>query len=134
GWRSWCWRRLLRGRRTIDRIGHQADINAAVLSSTITGLVRLNWLVLAQTNQIDLVGRDAVLRCQVLNHGISATLAESVVVICIACRVSAALDGNNVALCIGYIRCQLVQRFLASLGQVVLVETKLHRGLGDHAI
>ena len=83
-WRSWCWRCRLGGGRTIDRIGHQADIHAAVLGSTITGLVRIHRLVLAQTDQIDLVGRDAVLRSQVLNHGISTTLAKTVVVVRVA--------------------------------------------------
>src|SRR5690242_7633585 len=72
--RSVSW--LLRRRRTIGGVGHQANVHSTVLCPAVSGLVGIDWLILAQADQVDLVRRNIVLRSQILNHRISATLAE----------------------------------------------------------
>ncbi len=50
------------------RVRHQANIHATVLGTSGGSLVGIGWLVLAQTNHINLVGRNVVFRRQVLNN------------------------------------------------------------------
>ena len=74
-------RLLLRRSRCLARVGHQTYIHTAILSATFPSLIALDRLIFTQPNQIHLVGRNAVLRSQVLNHGVGTTLTEVVVVI-----------------------------------------------------
>src|SRR5258708_3995392 len=57
------------------RVAHQVHIDTAILTPALSGLVRLDRLVLAQSGYVDLVGRHTVLRSQGLNHSIGAALA-----------------------------------------------------------
>src|SRR4029077_5909472 len=68
-------------RRTRARIGHQPNIHAAVLGPTGASFIRLDRLILAQPDQINLVGRNALLRSQILDHSIGPALAQIVVVL-----------------------------------------------------
>ena len=115
-------------------VRHEPNINAPILRATICGLVGLNRLVLAKPNQIDLVGRHAVLRCQVLNDCIRAALAEVIVVGRATDRIRSTFDRDDVALGVGDIRRHLIQGFLGFLGEVVFIEAKVHRGLSDRTI
>src|SRR5208283_753746 len=90
--------RRLRGSRSGPCIGHQPDIHAAVLGATTSCFIRLDRLILAQPDQINLVGWNALLGRQVLNHRIGAALAQIVVVLRAANRVGRALDRNDVSL------------------------------------
>src|ERR1700730_14938424 len=64
-----------RGALIALRVAHQVHIDPAILTPALSGLVRLNRLVLAQSNDVNLVGRDGVLRGQILNHSIGTALA-----------------------------------------------------------
>src|SRR6266849_10431150 len=60
-------------------VRHQVHIHPAILLPAFGSLVRLNRLILAEADQINLVGRDLLLRRQVLNDRVGAALAEVVV-------------------------------------------------------
>src|SRR5262252_3778024 len=61
--RAWCF--------WTGNVRHQADIHAAVLGASISRVVLGCVFVLAQADQINLVGRNALGR-EILHHGISA--------------------------------------------------------------
>src|SRR6266851_1105747 len=124
----------LRRCRSGPSIGHQADIHAAVLGTAVGSLIRLHRLVLTQPDQINLVGRNTLLRRQILNHSIGAALAQIVVVLFAAHRVGRALDCDDVSLGRGDAGGKLVDRFLGLLRQIVLVEPEMHRRLHHWAI
>src|ERR1700689_764144 len=121
------------GRRRLCRvaysIGHQADIYAAVIGAARFRVVRLDRLVLAQPDHVNLMGGDVVLRCQVLNHGVRAALAQIVVVIGRSHGIGATFQRNNVALGAGDIAGQLIKRLFGGWRQIVFVETELYRRL-----
>src|ERR1700730_2638989 len=64
-----------RGALIALRVAHQVHIDTAILTPALSGLVRLDRLVLAQSDYVNLVGRDAVLRGQILNHSSGTALA-----------------------------------------------------------
>src|SRR5581483_9984128 len=115
-------------------VGHQPDTHAAVGGAPFTGLVVLDRLVLAQTDQVDLVGRNVVFRSEILDDRVGAAFAQVIVVIGGAGGIGAALYGNDVPLGIGNVGRQLVQLFFGLFGQEVLVEAKVDCGLAHHAI
>src|SRR5512132_2838925 len=57
-----------------DNIGHQADFHAAVFCAPFCRVVFLNWLILAEADEINFVRRDVVLACEILDHSLCATL------------------------------------------------------------
>src|SRR6202163_1570279 len=124
----------LRWVRSLASICHQADIHAAVLCATIAGFIGLDRPILAQPDQINLVGRNALLRRQVLNHSIGAALAQIVVVLRGAHRVGRALYGNDVSLGSGDTGGQLVDGLSGILRQIVLVESEMYSCLNHGAI
>src|SRR5579862_5804370 len=91
-----CLTRLRRG--AAGSVGHQFHIHPAIHSTAVPRLVRVDWLILAQANLINLVGWDLVLRRQILNYGIGAALTEAIVVIRRTDGIRTALDGDDVAL------------------------------------
>src|SRR6202795_643601 len=124
----------LRWVRSLASICHQADIHAAVLGATIAGFIGLDRLILAQPDQINLVGRNALLCSQVLNHSIGTALAQIVVVLRCAHRVGRAFYRDDVSLGSGNAGGQLVDRFSGVLRQIILVESEMHRRLYHWAI
>ena len=68
GWRC----RLV---RIAHRVGHQADIDAAVIGAALFRLVGLYGLVFAQPNHINLVRRHIVFRRKILDDRIRPPLA-----------------------------------------------------------
>src|SRR5689334_13245716 len=102
---TYCFRLLLtagsRGaglRRLRKTVAHQSHVDTAVLCATGGTSVLRNRIVLAQSDQENLVRGYVVLLRQVLDHGIGAALAELVVVISGAGRVGVSLDLNYVVL------------------------------------
>src|ERR1700687_1126014 len=134
GWRS-CARRpsLVAGRlrwgRSGPSIGHQANIHAAILGATAGSFIGLDRLILTQPDLINLVGRNALLRSQVLNHSIGTALAQIVVVLWTAHRVGRAFNRDDVSLGSRNAGRQLVDRFPGVLRQIVPVESEMHRRL-----
>src|SRR5882762_11331553 len=124
----------LRWGRPLASIGHQPNIHTAVLGATVASLVGLDRLILAQPDQINLVGRNALLRSQVLNYSIGTALAQIVVVFRGAHRVGRALYRNDVSLGSGNAGGQLVDGLSGVLRQIVLVEPEMHRCLNHGAI
>src|SRR6202044_3587074 len=106
----------------------------SVLGTSGCGLIGIDWLILAQTDYINLVSGNVALRGQILNHSIGTTLAESVIVFRVAHRIGRALHGQDVTLGIRDIAGQLVERGLGVLGQVVFIKTKVFRGFGHDFI
>src|SRR6266404_3277482 len=84
------YRLRLRRRLALDRVGHQADVHAAVLGAAGSGAVGGDRLVFAQADQENLVRGHVRLRRQVLDHGRGAPLAQIVVVVLVADGVRAA--------------------------------------------
>src|SRR5882762_9235660 len=76
--------RLSGWRRIGSRVRHQANIYAAVLGTTFSCLIRIQWLVFAQSDHINLMGGDIVLNSQILDYRVGAAFAESIVVVSIA--------------------------------------------------
>src|SRR5690242_1166018 len=62
-------------------VGHEADVDAAVVGASGGRLVGLNWLVFAEADHINLVSRHVVFGREVLNHRIGAALTEVIVVV-----------------------------------------------------
>src|ERR1039458_5323114 len=118
----------LRWGRSRPGVGHQADIHAAVLGAAAGSFIRLDRLILAQPDQINLVARNVLLRSQVLNHRIGAALAQIVVVLCAAHRVGRALYRDDVSLDSGNAGGKLVDGFPGFLRQIVLVESEMQIG------
>ena len=75
-----------------------------------------------------------MLRCQILDYAVGATLTQIIVVIRGADSVCSTFDGDDVALGVGNIRGQLVKRFFRFLGQIVLVKGEVYRGLSHRTI
>jgi hypothetical protein len=84
--------------RVAYRVGHQAHIYAAIVGAARFRLVRLERLVLAQPDHVNLMCRNVVLRSQILNHGVRAALAQIVVVLGRAHGIRAAFERNDVSL------------------------------------
>src|SRR5581483_1887460 len=118
----------------LRRISHQADIDAAILRPSGCRLVIGDRLILAQTNQENLVSGHVVLLRQVLNDSVVAAFAQVVVVILAANAIGAAFDGEDVALGVGNVGGELIQSLAGFARQIVFVESEVHRGLGDDAI
>jgi len=57
-------------------VGHKPDIDATIVGTPRGGLVRLNRLVFAEADHIDLVSGHVVLGGQVLDHRVGAALAQ----------------------------------------------------------
>src|ERR1041385_6358774 len=91
GWRSrspTCgWSRL---RLASCGIGHEANVHSAIGCPAFTSLVVFDWLILAQSNEVNLVRGNAVFRAQVLNHCVRPPLAQAVVVVGRPARLGAA--------------------------------------------
>ncbi len=64
-----------RGALIALRVAHQVHIDTAILTPALSGLVRLDRFVLAQSDYVNLVGGHTVLRSQILNHSIGTALA-----------------------------------------------------------
>src|ERR1019366_2550434 len=110
-------------RRGLQRIGQQCDIDAAVLCATGGILVFRDWIVLAQPEDVDAVGRNAVLRCQILDHGIGPAPTQLVVVFGRTDSIGVTLHLNDVVLLPGDLLRKLVQQLLVGLGERCLVES-----------
>src|SRR4029077_20885872 len=63
--RAWCF--------LAQNVRHQTNFHAAVLGATVSRGVLGGVLVFAHSDQVDLVGRNALGR-EILHHGISAAL------------------------------------------------------------
>src|SRR3984885_12555921 len=50
-------------------VGEQANVYAAVLGAAFAGRVVGDFLILADADQVEAVGGDSVLRCQILDNG-----------------------------------------------------------------
>src|SRR5579864_1852722 len=124
-------RRLL---LTYNGVGHQANVHAAVRGAAITSLVVLDRLVLAQSDQINLVGGNVVFRTELLDHRIRTALAQAIVVICWPDRIRSTLDRNDVALGVGHGSREFVEILFGLLGQKVFVEAKVDGSLAHDAI
>src|SRR5260370_2053835 len=111
------------------RVRHKANIHAAIVGTAGCSFIRLYRLVLAQSDDINLVRGHVVLRGQVLDHGIGAALAQIVVVIGRTDGVTSALQRDNLTLRARDAASELIECFFGLRGEVVFVETELHRGL-----
>ena len=74
------------------RVRHETNVDAAVLGATVSSFVGLHRVILAQSDEINLVGRDALLRSQILNHSVGPTLAQVVVVVGSPDRIGSAFN------------------------------------------
>src|SRR5512146_2339971 len=132
---SRCWG-LIRVVRLLlsDDVRHQANFHPAVLGATFRAVVLRGWLIFAQSDQVNLVSRNLMLRGQILDDGTSTALAELVVVVFGTGRVGIAFQGNDVALGVRNLGGQLIECVLGLLGQVSLVEPEVHGGFDDWPI
>src|SRR5579864_9554533 len=96
--RTRCCSRLL---LAFCSVCHQSNVHAPVSSAAITGLVVLDRLVLAQSDQINLVGGNVVFRAEILDHRIRAALTQAIVIVCRPDRIRSTFDRNDVALGVG---------------------------------
>ena len=69
--------------------------------------------------------RNTILRCQILHHGVGATMAQIVVVSSRTDRVRSARNFKDVALRASKLRCEAVQLILVVLGQYSLVKAEM---------
>src|SRR5690348_4226676 len=113
----------------LSGIGHQANIHAAILGAPGSRLVGGHRFVLAQADQVNLVGRNVVLGGKVLDDRVSAAIAQAVVVLLAADSVRTAFHGNDVALGLGNLGAQFIQGGFRLLGQIIFVEGKVYRCL-----
>src|SRR5262249_15636702 len=123
----------LRGSRFLDIVRHQANVHATVLRTTGIGLVRSYRLILPQSDQIKLGGRNAVVLGELLDNRLGAFLAQFVVHIGAADRVGSAGDGQDVVRVLVDLRSEFVKRALRLLRQVRTGEGKVHRRF-DHRV
>jgi len=80
----------------ILHVRHQANSDATVLLATGRRLVGRDFLILTDTNEIELMWSNVVLGLQIIYDGIRTPLAEVVVVLRIAGGVSASGDLKDV--------------------------------------
>ena len=78
-------------------VRHQLHLNPAILGSAGSRAIAGYLLILADTDEIELVRRNVVLRRKIIHDRIRATLAQAIVVVRIARGVRAARDRENVA-------------------------------------
>ena len=97
-------------------------------------LVGRHFLILAKPGDIDLVSRNVELRRKVLYNGRRALLAEFVVVLRTAHRVSAANQLDYIAFGVRNVIAELIESFLGFLAKDSAVEGKVHRGFSHRAI
>src|SRR5580704_8952703 len=107
--------------RAFAGVGHQSHVNPAILGPALAGRVGFYRLIFPQANQVNLVGRDVMLRCQILNNGVGATLAERVIVVGVTCGIGRTLHRDDVTLGVGNISRKLVERTLSVFGQTVFI-------------
>src|SRR5436305_7987583 len=92
-------------------IGHKLDIDASILRTSFCRLVGRHFLILAKPGDIDLVSRNVELRRKVLYNGRRALLAEFVVVLRTAHRVSAANQLDYIAFGVRNVIAELIESF-----------------------
>src|SRR6476646_698027 len=106
-------------------VRHKANVNAAILGAAVSGAVIGSVFIFAHSDQVNLVSRNALGR-EILHHGISAFLAQLVVVFCRTHGVSVAFDNNKVTLGVGDFSQKLVKSGFGFGGQISLVEGEMN--------
>ena len=94
------------------------NIHPTILGSSRGAGVLRHRIVLAQSDQENLVRGHVVLLRQILNHGIGAALAELVVVVGRTGRIGVALNLHDVVLLALDLLRKIVQRLLVLAGEL----------------
>ena len=115
----------------IAHVGHQLDVDAAVLGATCGGAVAGYLLILADADEIELVRRDVVFVLQIVGDGISTALAKLVVVVGVANGVGSAGQFKNVAARAGEVGGEIVELRFISRGEHILVEGEGDADIGE---
>ena len=115
----------------LAHVGHQLDIDTAILSPACRGAVAGDLLILADSDKIELVRRNVVLRRQIVHDRVCATLAELVVVVGVAYGVRTAGHLKEVASCAAEIGCETIELLLVRPGKRRFIKTEGYANIGE---
>src|SRR4051794_5153623 len=115
----------------IAHVGEQLDLNTTIFSTTGSGVVAGYLLILADSDQIKLVRRNAVLGLEVVCDCVGSTLAELIIVVGISDRICPSGQCKNVPSSIGEMGCHIVELLFVVGGQDRLIETERDGYFGE---
>src|ERR1035437_4531618 len=123
------------GRSRLGRaVRHQGYVHATVLGPPRGAGVHGYGIVLAQTNQVNLVRRNVIFLGEVLDDGVGAALAELIVVIRRPNRIGVAFNLNDGVLLATHLLRELVECLFVLAREIGLVEGKQNRGVADRLV
>ena len=98
-------------------VGHELDVNTAILRPSFGRAVAGNFFIFAESGDVNLVSRNVVLGREVLNDCRGSHLAELVVVLCAANGIGSTLELDYVSFGVWNVVAELIQRLFCLLAE-----------------